>query len=99
MVTVKREDILGFLATNKGELFREFRLRRIGLFGSFARGEAGEASDIDIVVEMEEPDLLTLARLKGYLEEVFGRRVDLLRLRENMNPSLRQRVEREALYV
>ncbi|MEN3184632.1 MAG: nucleotidyltransferase family protein [Atribacterota bacterium] len=94
-----REDILRFLATHKDELVREFRLRRIGLFGSFARGEEGKASDIDIVVEMENPDLFTLARLKEYLEEAFGRKVDLVRMRKHMNEFLRRRLEKEALYV
>lgn len=39
--------------------------------------EEGRTSDIDIVVEMDDPDLFTLARLKEYLEEAFGRNVDL----------------------
>lgn len=94
-----RENILKFLATHKDELVREFRLKKIGLFGSFARGEEGSTSDIDIVVEMDDPDLFTLARLKEYLEEVFGRSVDIVRIRKNMSESLRRRVEREALYV
>lgn len=78
---------------------REFQLRRIGLFGSFARGENNEQSDIDIVVEMEEPDLFKISRLEEKLTNALGRKVDVLRLRKNMDALLRKRVENESLYV
>uniref|UniRef100_A0A7V4TII7 Nucleotidyltransferase n=1 Tax=Candidatus Caldatribacterium saccharofermentans TaxID=1454753 RepID=A0A7V4TII7_9BACT len=99
MAPVKREDILGFLRAHREELAREFQIRKIGLFGSFARGEGDEESDIDIVVEMENPDLFALARLKERLEEALGKKVDVVRLRKHMNQLLRQRIEDEALYV
>ncbi|MBC7217564.1 MAG: nucleotidyltransferase domain-containing protein [Candidatus Caldatribacterium sp.] len=96
---MRREDVLAFLQAHKEELMREFQLRRIGLFGSFARGENNEQSDIDIVVEMEEPDLFKISRLEEKLTNALGRKVDVLRLRKNMDALLRKRVENESLYV
>lgn len=96
---MRREDILRLLAARRNELMRKFRLRKMGLFGSFARGEENAESDVDIAVEMENPDLFALAGLKAELEEILGRKVDILRFRKNMDELLRRRVEKEILYV
>ena len=77
----------------------EFGIVRIGLFGSAARGSSHAGSDIDIVVEMREPDLLKLVGIKQELEELLHRNVDIVRYRVDMNPFLRQRIDREAVYV
>ncbi|MCB0159780.1 MAG: nucleotidyltransferase domain-containing protein [Caldilineaceae bacterium] len=77
----------------------EFGIVRIGLFGSAARGSSHAGSDIDIVVEMREPDLLKLVGIKQELEELLHRNVDIVRYRVDMNPFLRQRIDREAIYV
>ncbi|WP_295392898.1 nucleotidyltransferase family protein [uncultured Thiodictyon sp.] len=65
-------------ASKKFRLAQEFGVRRIGLFGSFARGQATEASDIDLVVEFDGPIGLRFVDLVEDLERVFGRKVDLL---------------------
>ncbi|NSW76530.1 MAG: nucleotidyltransferase domain-containing protein [Candidatus Atribacteria bacterium] len=96
---MRREDILRLLAARRNELMRKFRLRKMGLFGSFARGEENAESDVDIAVAMENPDLFALAWLKAELEEILGRKVDILRFRKNMDELLRRRVEKEILYV
>jgi hypothetical protein len=77
----------------------EYSLRLLGVFGSFARGQAQEESDVDIVFETSEPNLFRTSRMKQDLEELLARRVDVVRLRERMNPHLKQRILREALYV
>lgn len=94
-----REDLLNFISEHKDELRRSFGVRTIGLFGSYALGEEFEGSDIDIVAELEKPDLFYLIGIKQTLEEAFGRKVDVVRLRDTMNPSLRRRIERDAVYV
>ena len=82
----------------KPELEERYALDRIGIFGSVAREENRPTSDIDIVVYMP-PDLLKRVRLKAELEKLFGREVDLIRYRDSLNPYLKARIDREAIYV
>jgi predicted nucleotidyltransferase len=96
---MKREDIIHFIAVHKVKFEQEFGLKRIGLFGSYARGEVREDSDIDIVVEIEKPDLFHLIGIKLAIEEGLGNKVDIVRLRETMNRALRSRIERDVIYV
>jgi len=77
----------------------EYGVERIGIFGSVARGEQKEDSDVDICVEMKKPDMFLLIELKEKLQNTFGSNVDVVRLRESMNPFLLNRIKREALYV
>ena len=77
----------------------EYRFRRIGVFGSVARGTSREGSDLDILVEQLEPDLFLLGTIKTDLEEEFGVPVDIIRIREGMNAFLKSRIDREAVYV
>jgi hypothetical protein len=65
---------------------------------TLARGEDTDASDVD-VVELERPDLLLLAGIKQKLEELLQRPVDVVRYREQMNPFLKKRILRDAVYV
>jgi hypothetical protein len=96
---MEREDIIKFIAAHKAKFEQEFGLKRIGLFGSYARGEMREESDIDIVVEIEKPDLFHLIGIKQAIEEVLGTKVDIVRLRDTMNQTLRSRIERDVIYV
>ena len=51
------------------------------------------------MVELEEPDLFYLIGIKQIVEEAFGNKVDIVRLRENMNKALKHRIERDVIYV
>ena len=93
------QDILRSLARNKAELDRRFGVCRIGLYGSYASGTQRADSDVDLVVELREPKFDDLAGLHIYLEQAFGRRVDIRRLSKNLRTGFIQRVEKEALYV
>jgi predicted nucleotidyltransferase len=74
----EKEQILNVLKALKPEMTTRFKVREIALFGSFVRGEQGTASDIDLVVELEEgADLFDLVALGQFLEERLGRKVDL----------------------
>jgi hypothetical protein len=93
-----RDAILAQLRTVKPALEKLYGIVRIGIFGSVARNEARNNSDIDIVVEMT-PDLFKRAELKSELTTLLGREVDVVRYRPKMNARLKKRIEREALYV
>ena len=92
-------DVLARLKMFKESRQTEYSLRSLGIFGSFARGQAQEDSDVDVVFETCEPNLFHTSRMKQELEELLARRVDVVRLRERMNPRLKQRILREARYV
>jgi len=81
------------------EKIKEFGVKRIGLFGSVLRGEATEKSDIDIVVEFEEgkKNFENFMGLAFFLEELFGRKIDLL-TPESISPYIRPYIEKEIVY-
>ncbi len=66
------------MKTHKEILSIRFHLKDMGVFGSFARGEETPASDVDILVEFSEPIGWEFVELKEYLENILGRRVDLV---------------------
>ena len=74
-------------------------VEKVLLFGSIMRGTSREDSDIDIVVELIKPDLFYLIGIKQAVEDALGSKVDVVRLRDKMNESLRYRIERDAIYV
>jgi uncharacterized protein len=94
-----RETILQELRRLKPELEQRYGVTKIGIFGSFARNEIHRDSDVDVVVEMREPDLFYMVHIKESLEESFGRPVDVIRYRSLMNRHLKARIDREAVYV
>lgn len=94
-----KDDIIKFIAAHKDEFGRKYAVRKIGLFGSYARDEVCDGSDIDIVVELAKPDLFYLIGIKQALEEGLGNKVDVVRLRETMNKTLKARILRDAIYV
>ncbi|MBF0257689.1 MAG: nucleotidyltransferase domain-containing protein [Desulfamplus sp.] len=96
---MNRSEILSILYNYKHKYQEQYRFTRIGIFGSVAKGIAGEKSDIDIVIEQKEPDMFLLGCIKTDLEEELGKKVDIVRLRKEMNVFLRNRIEQEAVYV
>jgi len=94
-----KEIIISTLKSMKPELSKKYHIDSIALFGSVARGEAKEDSDVDIAVETSTSDYFVLYDLKENLEEALGAKVDLVRLRADMNPRLKNRISKDAVYV
>jgi predicted nucleotidyltransferase len=92
-----RDEILTTLATESARL-RRLGVKRLGLFGSAARGEAAAASDFDFVVEFECKSFDAYMDLKLHLEDLFCRRVDLV-LSDSIKPRLRPVILKETIYV
>lgn len=97
--TLGGDAILRELKKHESEFERQYGVTRIGIFGSAARDELREDSDIDVVVEMREPDLFYVVHIKETLEEDFKRPVDVIRYRESMNRYPKARIDREARYA
>ena len=76
-----------------------YGIHQLGIFGSVARGEQTEESDLDIYYEGEPLSLLKIAALKEELETIVGNHVDIVRIRKSMNSLLRKKIINEGLYV
>jgi predicted nucleotidyltransferase len=94
-----REDILTILRDNKERFAEKYGVTKLGLFGSFARNEATEESDVDVCVEIVKPTSNIMLDLHEEIVEKTRRSVDLIRVRNRMNALLKERVERDAIYV
>ncbi|WP_420208633.1 nucleotidyltransferase family protein [Candidatus Electronema sp. JC] len=92
-------EILEALAKYKQEKSAKYGINKIGIFGSCSTGQATDASDVDVVVETQFPDLYTLVHIKEELEALFNKPVDIVRHRTAMNPYLKKRIDRDAQYV
>jgi uncharacterized protein len=73
-----RDDIIQKLKAHKEELQAKFPLKSIALFGSYARGDQSEESDIDVLVEFSEPVGMEFIDLLLELEKIFNQKVDLV---------------------
>jgi len=96
---LERAQLHALLEEFKTKHAEEYGLLSLGYFGSYARGEAGVDSDVDVVFDTDSPNLFRAVRLRQDLEELLGRSVDILQLRGVTNPRLKERIEREAVYV
>ena len=93
--------ILFYLTSNKKRLEKEYHLIKIGIFGSIARGEQNEQSDIDLIVEFENntPDLFSIKQqLKNEIQLQFHLPVDICR-EKYIKPIFRQRILSETKYA
>ena len=91
---------MGLIRLHEGEIRERFHVRRIGVFGSHARGEARAGSDVDVLVEFE-PGHLTFdnfAELKFHLEYLFRREVDLV-TEDALRPEMRDAILGEVSYA
>ena len=91
--------LLAILKEYKNKVSEEYGLLEIGIFGSVARSEASEKSDVDVVIRVRKPDLFLLAGIKSDLEEQLNRPVDIVTYRETMNQFLKKRIDGEAIYA
>ena len=94
-----KKDIIKILRNYKNEVTNQYNILSIGIFGSVARGEAGDERDIDIVVRISEPDFFMLAGIKDDLEKRLNNSVDIVTYRDSMNPFLKRRIDSEAVYA
>ncbi|MCD6474623.1 MAG: nucleotidyltransferase family protein [Thermoplasmata archaeon] len=98
MEYLSKEKIFDIIRQHKDEL-KKYGVKRIGLFGSFVRGEQNKSSDIDIIVEFEEgkKNFDNFINIAFLLEKLFGRDVDIL-TPESINKHLKPYIMREAIY-
>jgi len=72
-----KDEILDAIRKHR-DILLKYKVREIGLFGSFVRGEQEDGSDIDLIVDFEEPSIENLMGLSSFLENLFGKKVEIL---------------------
>jgi len=94
-----KEQILQYLREHKKELHDKYGVRKIGLFGSYARNENKRSSDIDIVVELESDNKFrSFFELKYYLEQSLDMEIDL-GIESAVKPEVRNQINQDIIYV
>ncbi len=94
---MNRDEILRKLEENR-ETIRSLGVRRLGIFGSYARDEQREASDMDFLVEFDTKTFDNYMDLKFFLEGLFGHKVDLV-IADAVKPRLRKPIFEETVYA
>lgn len=78
---------------------QKYGIKRMGLFGSYAREEQRPDSDVDICILLEKPNYMTRSTIQSELEAMLGREVDVVSLSARMAPEFKDSIENEAIYV
>ena len=91
-------NVLDILKKHEPEIKEKFGVSKIGLFGSSAREEQNESSDIDILVKFEEPSFDRFMELSFFLEELFGKTVDLVTT-GGISPYMEPTIRKEVVWV
>ncbi len=94
---ITRTTILETLREHEALMRERFSVRRVGLFGSYARDNAVPGSDIDLLVEFERPTYDHYMDLKFFLQDIFGVDVDLV-LADSLKPRLKPYITEEVIY-
>ncbi len=93
------EEIKEVLSSEKALLTKNYGVREIGIFGSFVRGDARKKSDLDVLVEFENPiSLLEFIGLEEYLSERLGMKVDLV-MKSALKPSIGKNILKEVVIL
>jgi len=95
---LERQDCIDKIKANAEYITSQFEVSSLRLFGSLARNQQRESSDVDVCVEMP-PDLFQLIGLKQYLEELLCCDVDVFRVHSNMDSFLMNQIEKDGIYV
>ncbi len=93
------EDIKRTLSQHKIELKKSFKVKTIGVFGSYVRGEQKRKSDVDVLVEFDEPTVLfEFMDLEMYLSKLLGVKVDLVS-KKALKPHIGEHILKEVIMV
>jgi hypothetical protein len=95
---MKKEDILIYLRNNKKYLRKEFGIKKIALFGSYARDEAKKRSDIDLLIEVKEKDFKNRYLLKELLKNEFNKEIDVFYY-DTLRKFIKNNVQEDLIYA
>ena len=95
---INKENITKILITNKSQLVSKYHLKSIGIFGSFTRDDFTENSDIDILIDYDQPLGIEFIDLANELEKILHRKVDLVS-KNGVKPKYFQEIQKDLIYV
>lgn len=93
------QEIKEILIENKEKIQGTYKVKKLGIFGSYVRGEQREDSDVDVLVTFEEPvSLLKLVNFENYLQDMTGTKMDVVP-EKSIRPELRDIILDEVIYI
>jgi predicted nucleotidyltransferase len=92
-------EIIQLLKAFKKRSASKYGIRTLGIFGSYARSQQDEQSDLDVFVVLNEPDFFTLEKIKEELELLVQLPMDIVHYRESLRQSLKESIQRDAIYL
>jgi len=100
MASITKEELIEFIKAHKADLLEKYGVKKIGFFGSIARGDQTASSDIDIAIEMvpTKKNLHNFLELRRFLESNLGAPVDL-GIESTLKPAVRSSIKDEIIYV
>jgi predicted nucleotidyltransferase len=97
MLAENRNDVVNIIKS-KRRMIKRYSVKSLALFGSAARNRLRKNSDVDVLVQFEQPTWANYIGLKFYLQDLLGREVDLV-TPKGLKPAVRPSVEKDLLYV
>ena len=93
------EEIKEILSKSKPMVQEKYKVKELGIFGSYVKGEQNESSDVDILIAFEKaPSLLKFIELENYLSETIGIQVDLV-IKQVLKPRIGENILAEVIYL
>ena len=93
------KEIIAILKKFKAESASKYGITSLGLFGSFARNQQRETSDVDVFVTLKDSDFFVLERIKEELESLIHSNIDIVNYRDSLRNSFKQNILNDAIYV
>ena len=96
---ISTNEVIRLLKKFKAESALKYGITSLGLFGSFARNQQRETSDVDVFVTLKESDFFVLQRIKEELENLVHNKIDVVNYRESLRNSFKQNILNDAIYI
>lgn len=96
---METSEVLTVLKSFKANFSGKYGIKSLGLFGSFARSQQNESSDVDVVVTLKESDFFTIVAIQEALEEMMNCKVDVVNYRDSLRDTFKQKILRDAIFI